>query len=103
MRRSQRTEECPMSNDQGPRNAQFPMTNPHCQAYGHSGLGHSLGLGHWTLDLTERHWLTDVTQTRRHFFRRTGLGFGAAALAALLHDDTATASSDPLASRKPQF
>src|SRR5262245_13134098 len=44
-----------------------------------------------------------VTATRRQFIRRTGLGFGAAALAALLHDDTATASSDPLASRKPQF
>src|SRR5262245_14161251 len=44
-----------------------------------------------------------VTATRRQFIRRTGLGFGAAALAALLHDGTAVASSDPLAPRKPHF
>jgi hypothetical protein len=33
-----------------------------------------------------------TTATRRQFFRRTGLGLGSAALAALLHDETASAS-----------
>jgi hypothetical protein len=44
-----------------------------------------------------------LAATRRQFIRRTGLGFGAAALSALLRGDTAIASSDPLAPRKPHF
>ena len=46
-----------------------------------------------------------ATASRRQFFRRTGLGLGSAALAALLHEDTATAAppADPLAPKKPHF
>src|SRR5215211_5840366 len=36
-----------------------------------------------------------ATATRRQFFRRSGLGLGAAALAALLNEDTATAAPKP--------
>lgn len=43
--------------------------------------------------------------SRRWFLRRSGLGFGAAALTALLQDDLAAkpAPADPLAPRKPHF
>jgi hypothetical protein len=40
-----------------------------------------------------------IPHTRRHFLRRSGLGFGAAALAPLLADDVRAA--DPLAPKKP--
>lgn len=45
------------------------------------------------------------TLSRRQFFRRSGLGLGSAALAALLHDDTLAAArpANPLAARPPMF
>src|SRR5262245_22572276 len=36
-----------------------------------------------------------ITLTRRQFFRRTGLGLGAAALAALLNEDTVAGAPKP--------
>ncbi len=49
--------------------------------------------------------MTPLEATRRQFLRRSGLGFGAAALAGLLAEDgfAAPAASDPLAPRKPHL
>jgi hypothetical protein len=45
-----------------------------------------------------------ATATRRQFFRRTGLGLGSAALAALLHEQSQAAErAGPLAPKKPHF
>ena len=41
--------------------------------------------------------------TRRHFFRRCGVGLGAAALAGLLAEDAPAADATPLAARPPHF
>src|SRR6185312_2205063 len=43
--------------------------------------------------------------TRRHFLQRSGLGFGAAALASLFAEDglAAAPAADPLAAKKPHF
>jgi hypothetical protein len=45
-------------------------------------------------------------QTRRHFLQNTGVGLGAIALGAMLHDETRAAparTDDPLAPKKPHF
>src|SRR5687768_9319463 len=56
--------------------------------------------------------MTPLEATRRQFLRRSGLGFGAAALAALLAEDgwgtpvadaPGSAGTDPLAPRKPHL
>jgi hypothetical protein len=45
-----------------------------------------------------------ATATRRQFFRRTGLGLGSTALAALLHEQSPAAErAGPLAPKKPHF
>src|SRR5262245_43661593 len=44
-----------------------------------------------------------ATASRRQFFRRTGLGLGAAALASLLNEDASAASDNPLSPKKPHF
>src|SRR4030095_8132492 len=47
--------------------------------------------------------MTPLEATRRQFLRRSGLGFGAAALATLLAEDARGAEPNPLAPQKPRF
>src|SRR5688572_22997678 len=44
-----------------------------------------------------------LERTRRHFFRRCGVGLGAAALAGLLAEDAPAADATPLAAKPPHF
>src|SRR5688572_17688002 len=75
-----------MTKSQIPRNDQGPRTRDRSTGHWGLGVGHSLGFGHGDLV---------IPSDRRQFFRRTGLGLGAAALAALLHEDTASAAPAP--------